>query len=71
MFSQEYKTAIDLWSVGCVFAELLTMKPLFPGKSEIDQINRVFKVSLKPFCIDSFHECLCHLYLFSEMCLGS
>ncbi len=39
-----YATAVDIWSVGCVFAELLTMKPLFPGKSEIDQINRIFKV---------------------------
>lgn len=43
---QEYSTPIDLWSVGCIFAELLTMKPLFPGKSEIDQINRIFKVWL-------------------------
>ncbi|XP_065061335.1 cyclin-dependent kinase 11A-like [Rhopilema esculentum] len=41
--AKEYKTAIDLWSVGCVFAELLLMKPLFPGKSEIDQINKIFK----------------------------
>lgn len=38
-----YSTAIDMWSVGCVLAELLTMKPLFPGKAEIDQINRIFK----------------------------
>lgn len=34
-----------MWSVGCIFGELLSMKPLFPGKSEIDQLNRVFKVS--------------------------
>lgn len=46
IFFQEYSTPIDLWSVGCIFAELLTMKPLFPGKSEIDQINRIFKVRL-------------------------
>merc|ERR1712059_141089 len=32
--AKEYSTMIDLWSVGCVFAELLTMKPLFNGKSE-------------------------------------
>jgi len=42
--SQEYSTAVDMWSVGCIFGELLTQKPLFPGKSEIDQINKVFKV---------------------------
>ncbi|CAJ0967038.1 unnamed protein product, partial [Ranitomeya imitator] len=41
--AKEYSTAIDLWSVGCIFGELLTQKPLFQGKSEIDQINKVFK----------------------------
>ena len=35
-----------MWSCGCIFAEFLTRKPLFPGKSEIDQLNRIFKVSL-------------------------
>lgn len=38
-----------MWSVGCIFAELLTRKPLFPGKSEIDQLNRVFKVNVIMF----------------------
>lgn len=41
---KEYSTPIDLWSVGCIFAEFLTMKPLWPGKSEIDELNRIFKV---------------------------
>uniref|UniRef100_G3TW51 Protein kinase domain-containing protein n=1 Tax=Loxodonta africana TaxID=9785 RepID=G3TW51_LOXAF len=41
--AKEYSTAIDMWSVGCIFGELLTQKPLFPGKSDIDQINKVFK----------------------------
>nr|XP_042125209.1 cyclin-dependent kinase 11B-like [Peromyscus maniculatus bairdii] len=41
--AKEYFTAVDMWSVGCIFGELLTQKPLFPGKSEIDQINKVFK----------------------------
>lgn len=45
-YPQEYSTAVDMWSVGCIFGELLTQKPLFPGKSEIDQINKVFKVGL-------------------------
>ncbi|XP_022240679.1 cyclin-dependent kinase 11B-like [Limulus polyphemus] len=40
---KEYSTAIDLWSVGCIFGELLTMKPLFPGKSDIDELNKIFK----------------------------
>ncbi|GBM57230.1 Cyclin-dependent kinase 11B [Araneus ventricosus] len=30
--AKQYSTPIDMWSVGCIFGELLTMKPLFPGK---------------------------------------
>ncbi|XP_075211937.1 cyclin-dependent kinase 11B-like isoform X2 [Lycorma delicatula] len=41
--AKEYSTPVDMWSVGCIFAELLSMEPLFPGKSEIDQLNRIFK----------------------------
>ena len=44
--AKEYSVPIDMWSVGCIFAELITRKPLFPGKSEIDELNRIFKVSL-------------------------
>lgn len=42
---QTYTTAVDMWSVGCIFAELVQMKPLFMGKSEIDQIQQIFKAS--------------------------
>jgi len=38
-----YSTAVDVWSVGCIFGELLGMQPLFPGKSELDELNRIFK----------------------------
>ena len=38
-----YSTPIDLWSVGCIFAELLRMEALFPGRSESDLLNRIFK----------------------------
>lgn len=37
----DYSWPIDLWSAGCIFAELLIGKPIFPGKSEIDQLDRV------------------------------
>ncbi|XP_065218400.1 cyclin-dependent kinase 11B-like [Planococcus citri] len=40
---KEYSTCIDMWSVGCIFAELLCMEPLFPGKSDLDQLNRIFR----------------------------
>lgn len=41
---KEYSTPIDMWSVGCIFAEFLAMSPLFPGQSETDQLNKIFKV---------------------------
>jgi cell division cycle 2-like len=40
---REYSTPIDVWSCGCIFGELLTMNALFPGKSEVDQLNKIFK----------------------------
>jgi len=44
----EYTTAIDVWSVGCIFAELLGRKPLFPGKDYIHQLNLITKVIGSP-----------------------
>jgi cell division cycle 2-like protein len=49
---QEYSTPVDMWSVGCIFGEFLSMEALFPGKSEADQLNRVFKVL--SWCFVSF-----------------
>ncbi|XP_037427303.1 shaggy-related protein kinase delta-like isoform X3 [Triticum urartu] len=40
----EYTTAIDLWSTGCVMAELLLGQPLFPGESGVDQLVEIIKV---------------------------
>jgi len=39
-----YSTPVDIWSTGCIFAELLTKKPLFPGDSEIDQLFKIFSI---------------------------
>lgn len=39
-----YTTAIDVWSVGCVAAELLLGTPLFPGESGVDQLVEIIKV---------------------------
>lgn len=38
-----YTSAIDMWSVGCIFAELLLREPLFRGKGEMEQIDLIFK----------------------------
>ncbi|PON62680.1 Glycogen synthase kinase [Trema orientale] len=40
----EYTTAIDMWSVGCVMAELLLGQPLFPGESGVDQLVEIIKI---------------------------
>ncbi|TYJ96286.1 shaggy-related protein kinase kappa isoform X1 [Cucumis melo var. makuwa] len=40
----EYTTAIDIWSTGCVMAELLLGKPLFPGESGVDQLVEIIKL---------------------------
>lgn len=42
--SAEYSTPIDIWAIGCIFAEMITKRPLFEGDSEIDQLYRIFRV---------------------------
>ena len=48
MGSKDYNTSVDMWSVGCIFAELVTKKALFPGKNEEDQLLRIFKIMGTP-----------------------
>ncbi|MCL7024911.1 hypothetical protein MKW94_006857 [Papaver nudicaule] len=40
----KYGQEIDLWSLGCIFAELFSLEPLFPGTSDIDQLSRIINV---------------------------
>mmetsp|Transcript_36589 Transcript_36589/g.97851 ORF Transcript_36589/g.97851 Transcript_36589/m.97851 type:complete len:222 (-) Transcript_36589:806-1471(-) len=46
--TKEYTTAIDSWSIGCIFAEMTTLQPLFPGDSEIDELFRIFRTCGTP-----------------------
>lgn len=39
--SSSYTTAIDMWAVGAILAELFTLCPMFPGESEIDQLYKI------------------------------
>ncbi|CAH1802119.1 unnamed protein product [Owenia fusiformis] len=43
MSTVEYTGAIDMWSVGCILAEMLGRKQLFPGKDTLDQLGRIIK----------------------------
>lgn len=45
---EEYGTSIDIWSVGCIFAELLGRKPIFPGKDYINQLKLIVNVLGSP-----------------------
>ncbi|KAF3926200.1 hypothetical protein ABW21_db0207364 [Orbilia brochopaga] len=42
--AEEYGPSIDVWSIGCIFAELILKEPLFQGKSEIDQLSKIFEL---------------------------
>lgn len=42
--STNYSSAIDVWAVGCIMAELYTLRPLFPGSSEVDEIFKITAV---------------------------
>jgi serine/threonine protein kinase len=46
MGSKTYSTSVDIWSTGCIFAEMVTKKPLFPGTSNDDQLLKIFKYLL-------------------------
>mmetsp|Transcript_3738 Transcript_3738/g.7248 ORF Transcript_3738/g.7248 Transcript_3738/m.7248 type:complete len:350 (-) Transcript_3738:658-1707(-) len=41
--ASRYSAAVDVWSVGCIFAEMATGLPLFPGRSDIDQLIKIFQ----------------------------
>jgi cyclin-dependent kinase len=49
--SRHYSTGVDMWSVGCIFAEMIMRQPLFPGDSEIDEIFRIFRCAPPSFFI--------------------
>jgi len=48
MGSKKYNTSVDIWSVGCIFAELVNRKPLFCGQTEEDQLDKIFKIRGTP-----------------------
>ncbi|OQR96626.1 cell division protein kinase, partial [Achlya hypogyna] len=44
MGSRKYSTPVDIWSIGCIFAEMANGGPLFAGTSESDQLDRIFRL---------------------------
>ncbi|KAI3729794.1 hypothetical protein L6452_18462 [Arctium lappa] len=65
---KQYTTALDVWSVGCVFAEMVTKTPLFPAKTEFHQLLKIFSIMGTPHeetwpGIDEMHP---HSYIYSR-----
>lgn len=48
LHSTNYSPAVDIWAVGCISGELYTLRPMFPGRSEIDQIFKICQVLGSP-----------------------
>jgi negative regulator of PHO system len=46
--SRTYSTSIDIWSAGCILAEMFSGRPLFPGTSNEDQLVKIFKLMGTP-----------------------
>ncbi|WJZ92129.1 hypothetical protein VitviT2T_011146 [Vitis vinifera] len=46
--STDYGVGIDLWSVGCLLAEMFTGRPIMPGRTEVEQLHRIFKLCGSP-----------------------
>ncbi|KAI4338670.1 hypothetical protein MLD38_023698 [Melastoma candidum] len=44
----EYGVGIDLWSAGCILAELLAGKPIIPGRTEVEQLHKIYKLCGSP-----------------------
>ena len=48
MLAISYTTAIDMWSFGCILAELYTGFPIFPGENEPEQMSLIMEINGMP-----------------------
>ena len=60
----DYDKSIDMWSVGCIIAELLAGEPLFPGKTEVSTFNTRMCVLCECYMRNIGH--MCGMYAITE-----
>ena len=68
--STEYSTPIDMWGVGCIFYEMSSGRPLFPGATVEDELHLIFKVQgdqlTWPCCSGNMLNVTCQVYFTVE-----
>ena len=70
--SRSYLASVDIWSIGCVFAEMLARRALFPGDNSLDQVTKIMKVLgtflllIFAVAVASDLRCLCAAACFSR-----
>ena len=50
--STSYTKGVDMWSVGCILGEMLSGKPLFPGQSTMNQLDKIIQLTGRPTAED-------------------
>ncbi|KAL5712856.1 [pyruvate dehydrogenase (acetyl-transferring)] kinase [Ranunculus cassubicifolius] len=60
-----YGEGVDLWSAGCILGELLSGKPLLPGRTEVEQLHKIFKLCGSPTEVYWKKSKLLHVTMFS------
>ena len=63
----QYTPAVDVWSIGCIFAELLTGRPLFPGKNVVHQLDIITDLLGTPSSETLSRVCLFRALIFASI----
>ncbi|KAF5374752.1 hypothetical protein D9758_000292 [Tetrapyrgos nigripes] len=48
LLSRDYSNPVDMWALGTIMAELVNLRPLFPGSDQVDQVNRICEILGNP-----------------------